>query len=127
MKGYTRGLQILWLVFLLAVPLVLWILPATFFDNGDMVLCPTMRFFDYECYGCGMTRAFMHFHHFQFTEAIYYNWGVLWAFPMITIIWLLWTVRAAIRLDFISLYNSDIDLFRRIHIKAKEGYGLPIN
>lgn len=127
MKGNKRILQIIWLLFLLAVPIVLWILPSDYFDNSETITCPSRMFFDFECFGCGMTRAFMHFHHFEFTDAIYYNWGVLWAFPMIFIIWLLWVVRAAIRLDFISLYNSRIDLFKRIHIKAKEGYGLPIN
>ena len=127
MKGFSRVLQILWLVLLLLVPIVLWILPADYFDYGGASLCPSQRFFDFECYGCGMTRAVMHFHHFEFSDAIYYNWGVLWAFPLIISIWLLWTIRAAIRLDFISLYNSKINLFKRIHIKAKEGYGLPIN
>jgi len=127
MTGTKRTLQILWLLLLLAVPIVLWILPADYFDHGGQSICPSKVFFDFECFGCGMTRAFMHFHHFEFSEAIYFNWGVLWAFPMIFIIWLLWVVRAAIRLDFINLYNSKINLFKKIHIKAKEGYGLPIN
>jgi len=127
MQGTQRYLQIAWLLFLVAVPIVLWILPSTFFDNGTVELCPSKAFFDVECYGCGITRAIMHMHHFEFSDALFYNALSFIVYPFLVFTWLMWVVRAMIRLDFINLSNSNISLFRRIHEKAKSGYGLPTN
>jgi hypothetical protein len=79
-----------WLVSLLLAPIVLWILPADFFDNGADI-CPSKIFFHVECFGCGITRAVMHLHHFEFEEAIYYNYGVVVVYPLLFIIWIKWT------------------------------------
>ena len=37
-----------------------------------------------------MTRAVMHFHHFDFTEAIYYNTGVVLIYPFLVWLWQHW-------------------------------------
>jgi len=127
MKGTQKYLQILWLIALLAVPIVLWILPSTFFDNTGIEICPSKAIFDIECFGCGITRGVMHLHHFEFSDALYFNALSFIVYPFLICLWLIWTVRAMIRLDYLNLSNSKIDLFRRIHEKAKSGYGLPIN
>ena len=56
--------KLIFLIPLLIVPLVLFILPSDFFDEGDSV-CLSVMLFNIECYGCGMTRAIMHFIHFD--------------------------------------------------------------
>jgi len=71
------------------IPIVLLILPADFFDDGQS-LCPSILLLDIECLGCGMTRACMHFIHFEFTEAISYNLLVLIVFPLLALIWVMW-------------------------------------
>ncbi|MBU6343137.1 MAG: DUF2752 domain-containing protein, partial [Bacteroidetes bacterium] len=53
----------LYLAFLVIAPVTILILPADFFDNGPTI-CPSKRFFNVECLGCGMTRAVMHLVHF---------------------------------------------------------------
>ena len=84
-----------WLIILLLTPIVLWILPASFFDGeGGIILCPSRFLFDIECFGCGMTRAIMHFHHFEFEDAVFYNQGSLVIYPALVIIWGIWVKNA---------------------------------
>lgn len=85
----------LWIAALVLAPIVLWLLPAGFFDNGQSI-CPSKAFFDVECPGCGMTRAVMHMHHFNWREALYYNYAVLIVYPVLVVLWFVW-LRAAIR------------------------------
>lgn len=57
---------------LFIIPIILLILPATYFDTGESI-CVSKVVFNIECYGCGMTRAIMHLIHFDFKEAWDYN------------------------------------------------------
>jgi hypothetical protein len=79
-KGFSLTILILF-------PIILFILPPDYFDNGQSI-CASVLLFDIECYGCGMTRAVMHFIHFEFTKAIEYNKLVLLVFPLLTLLWL---------------------------------------
>ncbi|MCS6796232.1 MAG: DUF2752 domain-containing protein [Raineya sp.] len=79
----------LWFLALFLTPFVLWLLPSDTFDEG-MSICPSKVFFDIECLGCGITRAVMHFHHFEFAEAFYYNLGVVWVYPFLIFLWVTW-------------------------------------
>ncbi len=72
---------------LFLIPVLLFILPVDYFDSGQSV-CLSVLFFDLECYGCGMTRAVMHFIHFDFKEAIEYNELVLAVLPLLFLLWL---------------------------------------
>lgn len=67
-----KFVKIIVLVVLLAVPVVLFFLPIDFFDQGTS-LCPSKRWLDIECLGCGLTRAVMHFIHFDFQGAWAFN------------------------------------------------------
>jgi hypothetical protein len=80
----------IWLVILIAIPIILWILPSDYFDNSDLILCPSRLLFNFECLGCGMTRAVMHFHHFEFSEAFYYNYLSVIVYPGLFIVWFIW-------------------------------------
>jgi hypothetical protein len=84
----------LWMVLLIAAPIILWILPASFFDDKKTI-CPSKVFFDVECLGCGITRAVMHFHHFDFDDAIYFNRLVFFVYPGLVIQWFIWIYKAA--------------------------------
>lgn len=88
----------IWVVLLALTPIVLWILPADFFDHGEVILCPSRLFFNIECFGCGMTRAIQHFHHFEFQEAFYYNYGSIVVYPGLVFVWFLWMYKALKRL-----------------------------
>ncbi len=57
---------------LVIFPLVLLILPATFFDTGNS-LCLFTYLSGYSCPGCGMTRACMHLIHLEGAKALTYN------------------------------------------------------
>jgi hypothetical protein len=62
----------IYLAVLLIIPLVLLLLPSTFFDSGDSI-CMSVIFFDRECYACGMTRAIQHLIHFDFSISYSYH------------------------------------------------------
>ncbi len=90
-----------WFIALLAAPIVLWILPSDFFNDSNIVVCPSRSFFDIECWGCGITRAVMHFHHFQFEDAAYFNWLVFVIYPLLVVIWFTWTRDVAKKLEIL--------------------------
>ncbi len=75
---------------LLAAPIVLWVLPASFFDHTGITLCLSKFLFNIECMGCGMTRAVMHFHHFEFEKAWGFNRGVVIIYPALVALWAYW-------------------------------------
>lgn len=76
------------LYFLIAAPFIGWVLPADFLDDSKIELCPSKAFFDIECFGCGISRAVMHFHNFDFGAAIYYNELIVLVYPFLIFLWL---------------------------------------
>lgn len=74
------------LIFYIVVPVVLWVLPATYFDSGDSV-CLSVVLLDMECYGCGMTSACMHLIHGNFEMAYAYNALSFLVFPICAFLW----------------------------------------
>ncbi len=58
----------IYLGLLILIPIILILLPSSFFDSGDSV-CISVLFFDKECYGCGMTRAIQYLIYFNLTDA----------------------------------------------------------
>ena len=67
-----KSINILYAIFLVLFPFLLLFLPETFFDQGDTV-CLSVRFFNLECYACGMTKAILHLLNFNFDIAYNYN------------------------------------------------------
>ena len=49
-----------------------------------------------------MTRAVMHMHHFEFSDAIFYNYGVVAIYPALVVVWFIWVKRAATRLGILK-------------------------
>ncbi|MBN8676007.1 MAG: DUF2752 domain-containing protein [Chitinophagales bacterium] len=80
------------LAFIVLAPVVLLLLPATFFDSGRS-LCLSKLFFGFECYACGLSRACMHLIHFDFEEAYAYNMLSFIVLPLLAIIWLQWFIK----------------------------------
>jgi hypothetical protein len=72
------------LVLFSIIPIVLLLLPSDYFDSGETV-CLSVRLFDMECWGCGLTRAIMHLIHLEFVEAYYFNPLSFIVFPFISI------------------------------------------
>ena len=59
-------------VFFILVPIILLLLPADYFDNGQTI-CLSVLIFCIRCLGCGMTRACMHLIHLDFGKAYSFN------------------------------------------------------
>lgn len=78
LKLYVSGLII--------VPMVLLILPADFFDNGQSI-CLSVLILDKECYGCGITRAIQHLIHFDFKAAAAFNKLAFIITPILLYFW----------------------------------------
>jgi hypothetical protein len=62
-------------------------LPKNFFDSGESV-CLSIRLFDIQCLGCGLTRAIMHLLHFDFETAWNYNKLSFIIFPILVLFWI---------------------------------------
>lgn len=73
---------------LIVSPLVLICLPADLFDSSTSQLCLSQICFNRECIGCGITRAVMHFVHFEFKDAMNYNKLVVFVIPFLGYLWI---------------------------------------
>ncbi|MGC6470761.1 MAG: DUF2752 domain-containing protein [Flavobacteriales bacterium] len=67
-----KKIQFIYFIGLCVFPIVLLILPADFFDEGQSI-CLSVVLFEQNCYACGMTRAIQHLIHFDFQEAYTFN------------------------------------------------------
>jgi hypothetical protein len=80
------------------LPLVLLLLPADFFDQGQS-MCLSKLVAGIECYGCGMTRAIMHLIHLDFAAAAGFNKLCFIVFPVLSFLWVQWFVQDYKRLQ----------------------------
>jgi hypothetical protein len=71
----------------MVTPFVLILLPSNFFDNGESI-CLSKTLAGVECYACGLTRATMHFVHFEFLKAWEFNKLSFIVIPMLFPLWL---------------------------------------
>ena len=74
-------------ILLMLVPVVLFILPADYFDTGE-AMCPSKRFLNLECLGCGLTRGVQHAIHFEFEKAWLFNKLTFVVLPIGFYLWL---------------------------------------
>lgn len=98
------------LAILLGLPFLFLLLPADFFDQGESI-CPSKRFFDVECLGCGLTRAVMHFIHGDIETALRFNKLVI---PVVIFAGLVWLY------FFGKLINRKIVTFMAGFIEGKK-------
>lgn len=89
------------LAFLLALPVVLWALPADYFDEGQSV-CVSRLLLDVACYACGLTRAVMHLMHFDVQTAFFFNPLVFVVMPLLIWLWAKWLLQDIRALGLIS-------------------------
>jgi hypothetical protein len=83
----NRFFNLVYLIILLLIPIVLIILPANYFDQGQSI-CVSVLLFDKNCYACGMTRAVQHLIHFDFQQAYTFNKLVFIVLPLLIISYL---------------------------------------
>ena len=80
---------ILTLLIIILLPILIYILPENYFDQGGSN-CLSVLIFDQECYGCGLTRACKHLLHLNFEKAFEYNMLSFIALPLIALLWIKW-------------------------------------
>ncbi len=71
----------------MVTPFVLILLPSDYFDKGESI-CLSKMLAGMECYACGLTRATMHFVHFEFQKAWEFNKLSFIVVPMLFPLWL---------------------------------------
>ena len=106
-KAFPRPLLWVWLVALLATPLILWALPADHFDEGES-MCPSVLLFDTECPGCGSTRAVQHLHHADLDMALYFHSAAPFIYLFLVGLWGFWTYRTATRLGLFGQARAEL-------------------
>ncbi|CAN5302539.1 hypothetical protein BH09BAC5_BH09BAC5_04140 [soil metagenome] len=82
-----RIFRISGLIVWLALPFLLLFLPVDYFDKGE-VFCPSKRFLNRDCPGCGLTRATQHVLHFDFSGAWHFNKLIIIIFPICVMVYL---------------------------------------
>jgi uncharacterized protein DUF2752 len=80
------------MVFLAITPVILLLLPATFFDHGQS-LCISQLLFHRACPACGMTRGCMHLIHLDFENAFAYNMMSFIVLPLMGVVWVQWFIK----------------------------------
>jgi Protein of unknown function (DUF2752) len=70
----------------MAIPLLLWIVPADYFDYGTSI-CPSQVLLHKECPGCGLTRAVQHAMHLDLVSAWHFNKLVVIIFPIMIMLY----------------------------------------
>lgn len=98
--GLDRIIRIMWLMGLILFPVVLLLLPATYFDTGHSICLITLTT-GQECYGCGITRSIMHLIHFDFLTAWNYNKIAFIVLPILCVLYLEMIVRNMYRVGII--------------------------
>ena len=78
---YTRT------IITILAPFVILLLPIDYFDSGESI-CLSKRIAGINCYACGLTRATMHFVHFDFAGAWQFNKLSFLVVPMLFPLWL---------------------------------------
>jgi hypothetical protein len=89
------NVSLIYLFFLIVIPLLLLLLPLDYFDNGRAI-CPSVVLFNKKCSACGLTRATQHFIHFDFKTAIQYNKLVIPVFIFNFILWVIEIINVSI-------------------------------
>lgn len=72
MTKNSRLRRLLESVILVAISVILLLLPADFFDEGESI-CLSVQLLGKSCHACGLTRSIMHLIHLDIGEAIFYN------------------------------------------------------
>jgi hypothetical protein len=86
-KRSKRTISLILLCGYILVPMVLWVLPANFFDHTGVILCVSRWLFDTECYACGLTRSVQHVMHLEFAVGYAHNHLVVVVFPILVYLW----------------------------------------
>ncbi|MBY0244007.1 MAG: DUF2752 domain-containing protein [Sphingobacteriaceae bacterium] len=71
----------------IVAPFVVLILPSNYFDKGESI-CLSKQLAGMECYACGLTRATVHFVHFEFQKAWEFNKLSFIVVPVLFLFWL---------------------------------------
>jgi hypothetical protein len=71
-----------------ALPIILWSLPADYFDHGKSISLFALFGVEDLIYSTGMTRSIMHLVHFDFQGASSYNKLSFIVLPLLFLLWL---------------------------------------
>ena len=74
------------------LPLSIYLLPRDIILSGKHSICLFKLLFHHECWGCGMTRAFVSIAYLDFEGAWQYNHLVVIVAPLMLYLWSKWIV-----------------------------------
>lgn len=87
LKVSDKSKKVIYTFLLISIPVTLWSLPSTFFDEGTSI--SLFAFFGVEdyVYSTGMTRAVMHLMHLDIQTAMEYNKLSFVVLPLLMMYW----------------------------------------
>jgi len=68
------------------IPFALYFVPLNYLKKQNTI-CLFKNLFDFECWGCGITKAVISTVQFQFADAFTYNKLVVVVFPLLFYLW----------------------------------------
>lgn len=74
------------------LPLALFFIPTSWLAQQPS-LCVFKAITGHECYGCGITKAVLHFLHGDFSAAWHYNKLIVLVFPVLLYLWAKYLIR----------------------------------
>lgn len=86
-------LFILKIMSLIFIPVLLWILPANYFDTGQSISIFALLGVEEYSYSTGMTRSIMHLMHFDLQTSWEYNRLGVVVLPLLFLLWLKWVLK----------------------------------
>ena len=97
--------RVVYTILLISIPVILWSLPSTHFDEGTSISIFALLGVEDYVYSTGMTRAVMHLLHLDIQTAMEYNKLSFIVLPLLMMYWLKLLLKQ---------FNIDIRLLRWI-------------
>jgi hypothetical protein len=88
------------LILLILFPLFVYLIPLSSIENGHSI-CLFKNIFDFNCFGCGITRSILSAIHFDFDKAFQYNKLFIIVLPILCFLYLKNLSKAIIKIKSI--------------------------
>lgn len=89
-KHFANRKEVIKLILLISAPIILYFVPyfSDIYAESDFTFCIFKNITGSDCYGCGITRAFISVLHLELHKAFILNKLIIVVFPLTFYVWL---------------------------------------